>query len=363
GSAALGHAGSLQNSYCTLNAAASSVSGSGNNLTVNVALSFQAAFAGSKNIYMDAYDGSDSGWQQKGTWTVPGNTGPPAPVSVTPNSGSGSSQTFSFVSSSPKGYGLLSTILVTINSTFSQSSGCYFLYYPGNRLFYLANDTATAWSGSATLGQNGTIQNSFCALNAAASSVSGSGNNLTLNVSLTFQPLFAGSKNIYVDAYDGTESGWQQKGSWTVPGTIGSPAPVSVTPNSGSGSSQTFAFVSSSPKGYDALSTVLVIVNSALAGPSGCYFLYYPGSRGFYLANDSASTWAGSATLGQTGTIQNSYCTLNAAASSVSGSGNNLTLNVALSFKPAFTGSKNIYMDAYDGTESGWQQKGTWTVP
>jgi hypothetical protein len=54
---------------------------------------------------------------------------------------------------------------------------------------------------------------------------------------------------------------------------------------------------------------------------------------------------------------------LNAAASSVSGSGNNLTLNIALTFKPAFSGAKNIYMDAYDGTESGWQQKGSWTIP
>jgi len=35
-------------------------------------LSFQPAFAGSKNIYLDAYAGGlDSGWQQKGSWTVP----------------------------------------------------------------------------------------------------------------------------------------------------------------------------------------------------------------------------------------------------------------------------------------------------
>jgi hypothetical protein len=40
-------------------------------LTVTLALSFQPAFAGAKNIYMDTYDTVDSGWQILGTWTVP----------------------------------------------------------------------------------------------------------------------------------------------------------------------------------------------------------------------------------------------------------------------------------------------------
>jgi len=35
---------------------------------LNVPLSFQTAFSGAKNIYMDAYDGTDSGWQLKGAW-------------------------------------------------------------------------------------------------------------------------------------------------------------------------------------------------------------------------------------------------------------------------------------------------------
>ena len=165
-----------------------------------------------------------------------------------------------------------------------------------------------------------------------------------------------------MDAYDGADSGWQQKGAWTVPGT-GPPAPVSVTPSSGSGSSQLFTFVSSSPKGYAALSAVLVVVNTTLASAGECYFLSYPGSNVLYLVNDASTGWVGSITMGQSGILQNSQCSINAAASWVSGSGNNLTLNVALTFKPAFSGTKNIYMDAYDGTDSGWQQKGTWTIP
>ena len=53
-------------------------------------------------------------------------------------------------------------------------------------------------------------------------------------------------------------------------------------------------------------------------------------------------------------------------ASSVSAVGNNLTLNLAITFQPAFSGSKTVYLDAEDrpnGLGSGFQSLGTWTVP
>jgi hypothetical protein len=71
------------------------------------------------------------------------------------------------------------------------------------------------------------------------------------------------------------------------------------------------------------------------------------------------------ATLGAATTLQNSQCSLNVAATSASMNGNTLTLNLAMTFKPAFAGAKNIYMYGVDvsGPNSGWQQLGTWTVP
>ncbi|MBZ5621906.1 MAG: hypothetical protein LAQ69_24745, partial [Acidobacteriia bacterium] len=82
-----------------------------------------------------------------------------------------------------------------------------------------------------------------------------------------------------------------------------------------------------------------------------------------YLANDAGTDWLGHVTLGQSGSLQNSQCTVSAAGSSASGSGTNLTLNLALTFQTAFSGARNIYMEVYDGADSGWQQKGTWTIP
>ncbi len=359
GPVTLGQTGTLQNSQCSVSAAGSSVSGSGNVLTVNLALSFQAGFAGTRNIYMEAYDGSDSYFQQEGTWTVPAVTF--GPVSVTPSSGSGSSQTFAFQFADPKGSTSILSVSAIINSSLTGVGGCYLLYYPKTKLIYLANDASTAWQGPVTLGQSGTLQDSQCTVSAAGSSVSSSGATLTVNLALSFQAGFGGTRNIYMEAYDGADSGFVQKGSWTIPAAV--LGPVSVTPSSGSGSSQTFAFQFADPKGYASLVSVSVIINSSLTGAGGCYLLYYPGSKLIYLTNDSSTAWQGPVTLGQSGTLQNSQCSVSAASSTVSGSSSTLTLNLALNFQHAFSGSRNIYMEAYDGADSGWSQKGTWTVP
>ena len=61
--------GSQQNSQCALNGSGSTVSSSGNTLTVNLALTFLAAFTGTKNVYMDATNPFETvNWQSVGTW-------------------------------------------------------------------------------------------------------------------------------------------------------------------------------------------------------------------------------------------------------------------------------------------------------
>jgi hypothetical protein len=67
-----------------------------------------------------------------------------------------------------------------------------------------------------------------------------------------------------------------------------------------------------------------------------------------YLVNDAGNGVLGPVTAGTATTLQNSQCVLNAASSSTSGAGTQLTVFAALSFKPAFAGAKNIYMHATD---------------
>jgi hypothetical protein len=360
----LGQSGTLQNSQCSVNSAASSVTASGTSLTLNLALTFQSAFAGSRDIYMEVYDGTeDSGWQQRGTWTVPAS-GPPAAVSVTPASGSGASQTFAFAFSDPGGYAAIVTTQIVINSALSTSGGCYFLYQRASNALYLSNDAGSAWQSPVTPGQNGAAQNSQCSVDAAASSVTATGTSLTLNLAIGFQSAFAGAQNVYMEVYDGAgDSGWQQRGAWTVTGN-GSPSAVSVSPASGAGVSQAFAFTFADPAGYAAIVTTQIVINSALSTSGACYLLYQRASNSLYMTNDAGSAWQDPVTPGQSGTLQNSQCSVNSAASSVTASGTTLTLNLAVTFSKAFAGAKNVYMEVYDGAaDSGWQQRGAWTIP
>ena len=163
----------------------------------------------------------------------------------------------------------------------------------------------------------------------------------------------------------GLSSNWQIIGTWTVPTPNLPPTVVSVTPSSGTGSSQTFSFVFSDPNGFTDLSTNYLGFNSSLTWPGGCYSYFDRGANTLWLLNDAANAWQGPITPGAASTLQNNQCTLNGAASSVSGSGNNLTVSLVLTFKPAFAGAKNTYMCALDngGLSSNWQNMGTWTVP
>jgi hypothetical protein len=287
---------------------------------------------------------------------------------VSPASGSGSSQVFSFVYADPNGHADLPWVQVNINSALSATNACYIHYARAENAVWLLSDTTPSWLGPVFLGVAGTVQNSQCAVSGAGSSAGGAGNSLTVNLALSFWSAFAGTKTIYMQTQDsaGLGTGWQPKGTWVVvAGGNQPPTVVSVNPNSGSGSSRTFSFVYSDPNGYTDLPWVQVNINQVLSPTNGCYLHYERASNALWVLNDSATAWLGPVILGTAGTAQNSQCVVNAANSSASGSGNNLTLNLALSFKSAFTGAKTIHMQTEDnaGLASGWQVKGTWTVP
>jgi len=140
------------------------------------------------------------------------------------------------------------------------------------------------------------------------------------------------------------------------------PSVLGVTPNSGSGASQTFSFQYSDPNGASNLTTVSALFNSSLTAVSGCAVTYNRVQNTLSLLTDAGVPPSGSITPGS-GTQQNSQCTLNGSGSSVSISGTVLTLNLALTFQGSFGGAKNIYLQAANpaGTAN-WQQEGTWTV-
>ena len=361
-----GAAGMASNSQCSLNAGSGSVTAAGDDLTLNVALSFSGTFVGEKNVYLYAagLSGQHSGWVKEGTW-VPTSAGPPAIVSLSQNTGAATSVTFKAVYSDPNGAGDLNELLLQVNASQSNANACYVYYQPQGNHLYLATNAGAWITPALTPGVAGTASNSQCTLNAGSSSVTTAGNDLTLNVALTFSSTFVGAKNLYLYAagLSAQNSGWVKEGTW-VPTSAGPPAIVSLSPNSGTGTSVTFKAVYSDPNGSTDLNEILLQMNASQSGANACYVYYQPQGNLLYLANNAGTAWMTPAlTPGVAGTASNGQCTLNAGSSSVTTAGNDLTLSVALSFSGTFTGAKNVYLYAagISGQNTGWVKEGAWT--
>ena len=136
-----------------------------------------------------------------------------------------------------------------------------------------------------------------------------------------------------------------------------------VVSGAGSGASQSFAFVASDLNGIDNSDVVEINFNtSSSVRAGGCLVQYSRSGNWVFLLDDAGTSYSGIA-LGSAGTLQNSQCTLNAAASSATVSGKDLTLTLALTFKTAFAGLRNVYMRGWNaGSYTDWQQRGTWDV-
>jgi hypothetical protein len=363
---ALGSSGTLSNTQCTVSGAGSSSVAQGTTVTVKLAVTFGASYGGTKNVYGYATNmaGQASNWVKLGTWAVPGGNQPPQPVSVSPSAGSGNSAVFNLVYSDSNGAGDISSAQVIINPNVAGASSCYVWVDPIGKAVYLANDAFSAWPGVA-LGSSSPLSNSQCAVNAAASSVSASGSNLTVTLSLNFQSTYSGAKNIfaYTTNAAGLASAWQKLGTFTVTGSSQPPQVVSVTPAAASGTSQVFSMLFSDANGAADLTSAQVIINSAVAGVSSCYLWVDPIGKMVYQANDAFTAFSAIA-LGSASTQSNSQCTVNGTGSSVSTAGNTLTVNLSVKFAASYAGAKNVYGYATTAgnLNSGWQKVGTFSV-
>ena len=291
------------------------------------------------------------------------------PTDVSPSSGSGSTQTFSFTFDAPNGYPSLTVVDVLINNFLDGIGACYVAYVPASGSLLLVDDAGDAGGpySAMTLPGTGTIQNSQCSIAGAGSSVTGSGDTLTLTLVVTFKPSFSGNKVFYMAAQDTASSGWHALGTWNVPGTppVG-PTVTSITPAHSVTAEQVFTVTFTDTNGFGDISITDVLINNFLDGIGACYVAYVPSINTVVLvdnAGDAGGPYAGAFVPGS-GTASNSQCTINGATSSVSGSGNTLTLTLDITFNHSFAGERVLYAAAGSNTaNSGWLAVGTETVP
>jgi hypothetical protein len=276
--------------------------------------------------------------------------------------------TFTF--SDAGGWQRLGVVNVLINNFIDGRSACYLAYSVPSSTLYLVNDGGSAggpYAGSVALGSATAIQNSQCAV--TLTSAVGGGNTLTLTLGFTFSASFGGSKILYTAAGDtGTNnSGWVPLGVWQVPGAAAlTTSVVSMTPADGTGVGPTaYTFRFSDTKGFADLGVENILVNSALDGRHACYLAFARSLNVLYLVNDNGDALLPGQSVGASGSLSNSQCTVTWGASAVAASGNSLSLSLNIGFGSGFGPKLIFYLAARDvneGNNTGWQASGTWAV-
>lgn len=156
----------------------------------------------------------------------------PPSVSMSPTSGNGSSQTFTFQYTSYTNLNYFQG-QVLINSGVGAAGGCIINWYEMGNVVYLFDGNGQSY-GSGTIGSATTLQNPQCSINLAGASVVFVPGSFTDQVILpiSFASAFAGTQNVFMSGCDnaGNCSGWIQTGNWTVPGAA-TQVTVSSTPS------------------------------------------------------------------------------------------------------------------------------------
>ena len=324
---------------CTINGGGSSVSAAGTQLSVTAYVTFQTAFSGTKNEYLFAQDNAtlSSEWQQLGTWTV---AAPPV-LSIAKTHPGNFTQGQS---------GAQYTVTVSNTSGAGPTSGTVTVTETVPTGLSLVSMAGTGWTcGGATCTRS----------DALAGGASYPPVTVTVNVAGN-----AATPQVNSVSVSGGGAATATATDSTVIGPPPPPANGPVSPASGSGTSGAFSFTSSSSGGYANIQWMELLFNSYNTAANGCFLAYWPGSRTVGLAGNDGSTWPNTGVLG-TGTIQNSQCQVNLAASYDVQSGNSVTLTLAVSFYQSFAGTQQIWMQTGDDNNlvANWQQMGTWTVP
>ncbi len=349
----------LQNSQCQIGAVSAAASGLSQIITV--AVSFKAAFSGTKNIYMFGSDaGLNTGWVLRGTYLVAAG-GLPVATSVVPGTGSGAGQRFSFTISDQGGSGFLTGAAMLLAATLNTTNACSMVYDRTRNVVSLAYDVPANGATPVTPGSNTVASNGQCTLNGTNTTVVIGVTSITVTVDLTFNANWFGAKNVYLLASETTSnSGFVIVGGWTVTG--GSPTADSVSPASGSGTSPNFTFTvsdSSSQQNITGMSMLLA------AGPpnvvaNACYLIYNRTTATIGLYNDAATILT-TKPIGSSANLFNTQCAVGYTVMTTAGNSVAFAINIVFL---NFSGAKTIYLQANEpNSNSGWVQRGSWTVP
>lgn len=357
----------IENESVILDCGGTSVTVGGNTITVAWRIQFKPSMMGQNcNLYLQARDKSavTSGWIDKGDFSV---NGAPTTESILPcygNTPIGVWKTYTCSYSDPNGVADLATCYLLINASTAPTHGAYLYYSKITDKFYMKNN-AYEQVGGILRGTATTIETEGASLDCSGTTITTVGNRFTITWRILFKPPMAGKQcKLYMQANDksGSSSGWISKGDYN----INAPSSVSISPDSGdalAGVWRTFTCTYSNPNGVSNFATCYLLINKSTSPVWGAYLYYSMPSDKFYIKNNTYTQVGiprGTAT-----TIESESAILDCAATTVTASGNNLTIAWRIQFKSTMQGEKySLYLQASDkqGSSSGWVDKGDFTV-
>jgi len=225
------------------------------------------------HIFVSADDksGATTGWVDSGTWTVQANQ-PPTNLSMTPGSGTGTHQGFTFTFADPNGASDIFQAAVQIQDASAQRQ-CNFQLVP------ISNFVSFGGQFGYTDYNPGVLTSQYCNLDLRQSWFVKDGNNLMVHLGIAFNAGFEGQKNVtmYAQDFSNAVAPVATMGTWTV-GSAPGPTPVITLEGVTNGAS--FA------RGGVAPGEIVTIFGTGL-GPDAIAYAHY---ESVYLGTYAGST-------------------------------------------------------------------------
>ena len=344
-------------------------------LTIKWKIEFKSVMA-SKTLYAYMKVGDfkelESEREWKGLFTIMGKQPlSPSVVGLTPNKCGipvDTVQTFAAKYSDPNGCADFGNCYLLINTGLSSYKAVYVRYDHNTKKLYLRNDNDTMWVGGYTLGSTYTIENSRCKIFCYDTTVSESGNTLTVNWRIKFKPIMTqktcGAWMLAIDD-EFLSTNWKKTGDFKL---SYAPQNVSLSPKDATIKGNTVCTFTSKYTDADGagdISRCYLLVNTSNKAVGAIYVKYDAAENKVYLRSDDDKTWLGGYTPGSKSRMENSQCMLLCEGTKVTKSGKDVTVGWQILIKKTQSGKTLCaWMTVADKADlqDNWDQLGIFKI-
>jgi hypothetical protein len=264
----------------------------------------------------------------------------------------------------------LGVVNILINRALDGRGACYVAYNAATEQLYLVDNAGTGLLELAATPSTAAVENGQCRIERSSVSAVKSADRLTLALAMQLNQAFTGPLAVYAAARDRLEanSGWQPAAvirsfeAVGILGMIGNP-PFDLSFSVGPVVTYSVRFSTTDASTAGTITTMQVLINTALDAANACYIGIDRAGRRAYLVSDDGLQLIGSGVAlnaggAASGSSENSRCILRSLGSTLFDAiPTEVNVNLALQLKSSFAGNKFVYAGAQAagaGRNSGW---------